>query len=565
MLGSGKEYEAPSTELEKTLAAAWQEVLGRERISIDDNFFEIGGDSIKAIQVSARLRKYGLKLGISDLFANPTIKQSAKYVRRTNCDRLPEQGIVEGEVELTPIQRWFFNNNFTHSHHFNMAVMLYSEKGFREEYVEKVFAKIVEHHDALRMVYIAKEDRMVQMNRGVEGKLFDLEIFNFENKCNIETEIENEANRLQAGLNLEKGLLVKLGLFKTTGGDHLLIVVHHLVIDGISWRILFEDFETGYRQLEQEETIRFQEKTDSFRYWSHKLKEYAESKALLRELPYWRAIEETKIEPLPVDYEIGRREKKSWDSEVVRMYLDEEETRKLLKEVNRAYKTNINDILLTALGLALKEWWGIKKSVVNLEGHGRETVIQDVDIGRTVGWFTSEFPVILGMSISGDLSYAIKFTKETLRRIPNKGIGYGLLKYLTPLHKKEGVSFTFTPEIGFNYLGEFDNNSNSENDGTVFTISRMKTGDAVNPDMEIVQALDINGMVMNDVLEFSFTYNKREFKSDNIRKLADCFKTNLIRIIEHCTGKEEEELTPSDVGDEELSIEEFNDIKEMVA
>jgi len=560
-------YAAPENNIEETLVEIWQKVIGVEHIGITDNFFEIGGDSIKAIQVSARLKKYNLDLKINDLFSSPTIQELASCVKETR--RTIFQGIVKGELELTPIQRWFFENNFVHSHHFNMAVMLYREKGFREAYVEKVFAKIMEHHDALRMVYITEGDRMVQMNRGMEGKLFDLEIFNIENKCNIETEIENEANRLQAGINLENGPLVKIGLFKTTGGDHLLIIVHHLVIDGISWRILLEDFETGYRQLEQGETLRFQEKTDSFQYWSCKLKEYAESKALLRELPYWRAIEETKIEPLPVDYEIGRNENKSSDSEAVHLVLDEEETRKLLKEVNRAYHTNINDILLTALGLALREWWGIKKSIVNLEGHGREIVIEDMDIGRTVGWFSSEFPVILDMSINGDLSYAIKFTKETLRRIPNNGIGYGLLRYLTPLQKKEGVSFTFTPDISFNYLGEFDSNnnsnSNSENDGTVFTVSQMKTGDAVNPDMEISQVLDINGMVINDVLEFSFTYNKRKYKSDNIRKLSDCFKANLIRIIAHCTGKEEEELTPSDVGDEELSLEEFNDIKEMIA
>ncbi len=558
-------YTAPESHIEETLVEIWQKVIGVENIGITDNFFEIGGDSIKAIQVSARLKKYNLDLKINDLFSNPTIQELARCVKETR--RTIFQGIVEGEIELTPIQRWFFDNNFTHSHHFNMAVMLYREKGFREEYVEKVFAKIVEHHDALRMVYIVKEDRIAQVNRGKEGKLFDLEIVNLKNKNNIQTEIENEANRLQAGLNLENGPLVKLGLFKTTGGDHLLIIIHHLVIDGISWRILLEDFETGYRQLDQGETIRFQEKTDSFQYWSRKLKEYAESKALLRELPYWRAIEETKIKPLPTDYEIGRKEKKSSDNEVVRLYLDEEETRKLLKEVNRAYSTNINDILLTALGLALKEWWGIKKSIVNLEGHGRENVIEDVDIGRTIGWFSSEFPVILDMSIEEDLSYTIKFTKETLRRIPNNGIGYGLLRYLTPPQKKEGVSFTFSPEISFNYLGEFDSNSNSsnDNDDTVFTFSRMKTGDAVNPDMEIVQSLDINGMVINDVLEFSFTYNKREYRSDNIWKLANCFKTNLIRIIAHCTGKKEEELTPSDVGDEELSLEEFNDIQEMIA
>ncbi|MCP4647341.1 MAG: hypothetical protein GY852_06340, partial [bacterium] len=211
--------------------------------------------------------------------------------------RVIDQGIVEGDVPLSPVQRWFFENNFTHSHHFNLAMMIHREKGFDEDIVSSVFKKIVEHHDALRMVYEFKGNKVIQENRGLGGELFKLQVFH-------EADIETEANHIQESIDLERGPLVQLGLFKTPQGDHLLMVIHHLVVDGISWRILLEDFALGYQQRMEGKNLKFQEKTDSFKYWTHRLKEYAESTALLRELDYWRAIEETGASVLPRDNDI---------------------------------------------------------------------------------------------------------------------------------------------------------------------------------------------------------------------------------------------------------------------
>jgi non-ribosomal peptide synthase protein (TIGR01720 family) len=550
-----EEYVPPGDKVEEILAGIWQKVLGIEKIGITDHFFKNGGDSIKAIQVSARLKAFGMSLKVNDLFSYPTISQLGKCVKYTQ--RNVYQGITTGEAALTPIQQWFFEKDFTGKHHFNHAVMLYKEEGFNETFIEKIFAKLVQHHDALRMVYdFNHEGRVVQRNRGVEGKLFDFEIFHFENKDNI----KEQANRVQAGINIEKGPLVKVRLFKTPEGDHLLVVIHHLVVDGVSWRILLEDFSTGYRQLQQGETLQFQQKSDSFKDWSCKLEEYSESKALLEELEYWKKIEEIQVELLPVDHKIEKREKKLRDNQTLRLQLNRKETGKLLTDVHRAYNTNMNDILLTALAMALKEWAGIEITAINLESHGREPVIEEIDTSRTVGWFTAQFPVLLDIKDTTELSYSIKSKKETLRHIPNNGIGYGILKYLTPPHKKQGVSFTLEPQVNFNYLGQFDD----PNGGGIFTFSHLETGNAASPEMESIYNIDINGMVVEGALTFSFTYNKREYETASIEKLLDRFHCSLLEIIEHCTARDEVELTPSDLGDEELSLEELDHIKEMI-
>ncbi|MCP4154861.1 MAG: hypothetical protein GY757_44475, partial [bacterium] len=290
------------------------------------------------------------------------------------------------------------------------------------------------------------ETTIIQRNRGIEDELFHLEVFDFKNltEKNIKKRIPMEASRLQAGMDLKTGPLVKLGLFKTASGDHLTIAIHHLVVDGVSWRILLEDIQTTLKQALQGEPLSLPGKTDSFKYWSEKMRQYAAGKygtKLFKELKYWETIENTEIIPLPVDREIHgitrkKRKRKYYDS--VTMNLDKTETANLIQKANWAYSTEINDIFIAALALALKEWSGLEKIRINLEGHGREPIIEDIDINRTVGWFTSQYPVLLDLKqISPDkqagqdkISYTVKAVKETLRRIPNKGINYGVLKYL---------------------------------------------------------------------------------------------------------------------------------------
>jgi amino acid adenylation domain-containing protein/non-ribosomal peptide synthase protein (TIGR01720 family) len=566
--------EAPQNQVQERLVEIWQQVLGIERIGINNNFFEIGGDSIKAIQVSARLQKYGLKMEIKDLFLNPTVKQLSQYIKKT--DRVIPQGPVEGEVPLTPIQQWFFQTYSTNYHHFNQAVMLYRQEGFDETMVKNVFNKIVEHHDALRMVYRfsstpSREAVVQQRNRSIGenavGKWFDFEVFDYKEtgEQDIGTPIREQANRIQASMDLETGSLVKLALFKTCGGDHLLIAIHHLVIDGVSWRILLEDLAPGYQQAQEGKDIRFQDKTDSFQYWSQRLREYADSEQILKESTYWKSLEEQKITPLPRDFDLANSpgNNKFKNIESVSLKLTDQETGQLLKEVNRAYGTEINDLLLAALGMAVNDWCGSPRVLVNLEGHGRESIIEDMNISRTIGWYTTQFPVVLDMEKTRDLSYTIKVTKEMLRRVPNKGIGYGILKYLTPAEKRAGLVFTHKPGISFNYLGQFGQEHKS--DKGLFRISHLSAGNTIHPELQPAFAIDINGMIgQKGELVLGFSYNKYEYKKSTIEKLVDMYRSNLLKIIRHCTQKEEKELTPSDLTYSDFSIKELEDLSSKI-
>jgi amino acid adenylation domain-containing protein/non-ribosomal peptide synthase protein (TIGR01720 family) len=555
-------YVPPGNEVEEKLAATWQEVLGVRRIGINDNFFQVGGDSIKAIQVSARLKKYGLEIKISDLFLHPTIKELGKCV--TEQQRVIYQGIASGQVELTPIQRWFFQSDFTNSHHFNQAVML-CRNNFDEAALKKVFTKIVEHHDALRMVYEVRENEIIQVNRGIDGKLFDFEVFDFRDEIdgdiNIEKRIETEAQRIQGEIDLERGPLVKTALFKTPTRDHLLIVIHHLVVDGVSWRILLEDIGSSFQQLERGGEIRFPAKTDSFKDWSAQLNLYAQSKKLLKELEYWKKLEDKKIPAISKDREIPGEKKKVKYLRDITLNLDEEKTGLLLKKVNHAYNTEINDILLAALAMAIHDWQGQENVLINLEGHGREGIIEGLDITRTVGWFTSQYPVLLKVEKAKELSQQIKTVKETLRQIPVKGIGYGILRYLTPMEKKKGKDFQLEPEISFNYLGQFG----QERYPGFFEVSPLKPGLVVSPELHQVYAIEINGMILEGKLNITFRFNCYEYEQQNIQQLVSSYKSNLIKIIHHCSHKKEKELTPSDVGCKNLSIENLRKIEKYTA
>jgi amino acid adenylation domain-containing protein/non-ribosomal peptide synthase protein (TIGR01720 family) len=558
---TGEEYVPPEDETQGNLTEIWQDVLGIDKIGVTDNFFMIGGDSIKAIQIAARLKKYRLELKIDDLFLNPTIKELATHVKAAG--RVIDQGTVEGEVPFTPIQHWFFRRNFTGGHHFNHSLILYRQAGFRETFIEKIFDKLTLHHDALRMVYKTEAERTVQWNRGLEGKRFDLEVFTLEDQGDAAAQIETEAQRIQESINLEQGPLVKLGLFKTPQGDHLLIVIHHLVVDGVSWRILLEDFSTAYRQLEKGEDIRFPAKTDSFKSWSEALNRYASTPALengtefRRQLDYWKQAETAPVDPLPQGRDIPADKNKTKYAETVSLELDLELTDALLTRVNHAYNTEINDILLTALGLAVKDWSGGSRTSIHLEGHGRESLIDGIDISRTVGWFTSQFPLLLDMGTAEQLPQQIVHVKETLRRIPDRGIGYGIFKYLVE-QEKQDVSFDREPRVCFNYLGQFlQDHARAD---AVFAASPMKTGSSISPESEMIYTLDVRGLIVDGKLKLSFVYNRFQYPLEEIEGLRDACKRHLEAIILHCTQKEGTRRTAGDFSASDLDEEEVEDI-----
>ncbi|MEK3902760.1 amino acid adenylation domain-containing protein [Paenibacillus sp. FSL R7-0179] len=568
---TGKAYSGPETEMEELLVDIWQDVLAMRQVGVEQNFFELGGDSIKALQIAARLSGRGYKLEIRDLFQYPEIRLLSKYIR--TVDRVIDQGIVRGNVELTSIQRRFFEQT-GFEHHYNQSVMLSWKKGLNEKALSLSLDKLVIHHDALRMSFYEYGEQVTAFNHGVQltdtANYYNLDIFDWskQTEVGIEQKIEFEANGIQAKMNIESGPLMRLALFKTKTADHLLFVIHHLVVDGVSWRILLEDLASLYEQALQGfslEELSLPEKTDSYREWASRLKEYSRSSKLHREIGYWNSRAEETASPLPKDYESLSGYISDCRDEIITLTV--EQTDMLLKRTHHAYNTEVNDLLLTALASAVQEWTGNKKVWISLEGHGREEIIREIDVTRTIGWFTSIYPIRLENDKPQDLSYLIKTTKDELRRVPNKGVGYSILKFITDrLSADERPSeltkdWRIQPEISFNYLGQMDGGSN---DNEQFTASSIPTGQEFSLNMSRSHVWDINGWVVNDQLQMNFNYSILQYKEETAKQFAALFHKHLLLVIEHCSTKQETEQSPTDFTYKQLSIEEFQSLSSQL-
>ncbi|MCP5051502.1 MAG: amino acid adenylation domain-containing protein, partial [bacterium] len=545
-------YMAPTTPLERVMVDIWEKVLGRENIGINENFFFIGGDSIKSIQIISRINSSGYKLEMNDLFQNPIISKLTQYVKKT--ERIPAQSAVSGPIPLTPIQKDFFEQSNARPHHFNLAVMLHSREELDKKILLQVFSHIREHHDALRMTYKAGNDenaaQVVQTNQGLDYPI-SLEEFDLKNSRDAAAALRDGTNRIQAGIDLENGPLMKVGLFRMDDGDRLLIAVHHLVIDGISWRILLEDIESLYSRYKKGEKPALPLKADSFKLWSETLAQYADGKSFLKEKGYWARLESENLSlpALPRDFEAGESLLKQ--SEKIEFSLGESETTLLLTEVNKAFNTEINDILLTALGLAVKKTFAQNHALIELEGHGREEILGDLDISRTVGWFTTKYPVMMNMSYADNPARQIKEIKETLRNIPNRGIGYGILRYLTAPENRQGIPFGLAPRVLFNYLGQFDADVNRM---SVFEMAKEFSGVEISLDNRMVYDYSVGGMVVNNRLIMSFTYSSAHYKPETAAALAGHLESELKQLIAFCGSREKTAFTPADFTYKGLSI-----------
>jgi non-ribosomal peptide synthase protein (TIGR01720 family) len=541
----GEEYVAPQSDLEQSLSAIWSEVLKVENIGIHDNFFKIGGDSIISIQLVAKARQQGIHFNVKDVFTYPTVASLAS-VARTQEDVLtlkPDQNPVKGAVALTPIQSWFFDQDLKEVNHFNQAVLLKAQESLDPSLLTQALKLLISHHDALRFRY-SKQPSQSWKQECLEDENISsdlLRVFDFSQTLDTDlaARIEEKASLLQQSLHIETGPLIKTALFDCGAQrpTRLFMVIHHLVIDGVSWRILLEDLERIYTQLAQGNVPTLLPKTHSYQQWAQGLKEYASSENLAQEVSYWKAIEE-QINSLPVDFNKGVADGPSLSTLAVS--LTAEETTDLLQKAPGAYRTQINDILLTALLLAIGDWKGTYDLSLSLEGHGREDIVKDIDLSRTVGWFTSIFPVYLSIEDPDDLATAIKTVKEELRQIPHKGIGYGILSYLTP---NSPLNHPHHPSLSFNYLGQWDNTLGSEG---FFSFSQESVGRNVSELNTSLHLLDINAEVKKGALHVAWTYSQNHYSSETLHTLSSSFIQRLKQIIHHCCQDHNFGYTPSD-------------------
>jgi amino acid adenylation domain-containing protein/non-ribosomal peptide synthase protein (TIGR01720 family) len=567
-------YVMPRTPAEKLLAGIWAEVLGLNQVGIHDNFFELGGDSILSIQIIARARKAGLQLNPSHLFQYQTVAELAPVAEKS----LPiqaEQGLVTGSVPLTPIQQWFFEQNFSEPHHWNQAILLEVRQTLEPSFLAKAVQRIIEHHDALRLRFGQEGSQWQQECKGLD----EIVPFSYVDLSHIPERdqgkvIELEASKLQASLNLSEGPLIRVALFDFGAGKagRLFLVIHHLAVDGVSWRILLEDLQTAYQQLSQGNAIQFPPKTTSFKEWSSRLTAYSQSETVFAELDYWlKMLSRTQITPLPVDYHrntgispaIGDQNgavprNTVASSAQVLVSLSVDQTQALLQEVPQAYNTQINDVLLTALVQTFARCIGRQSLLIDLEGHGREQLFENIDVSRTVGWFTTLFPVLLELKEIDRPGETLKSIKEQLRRIPNRGIGYGLLRYLSRDSAiRQELQAWPQAEVSFNYLGQLDQVLSRS---PLFTLSRESIGPLRSPQGQRSHLLEINGFVVEGRLQLEWTYSRNFHKQSTIEHLAQEFINALQALIAHCQSPDAGGYTPSDFPNIELSQEKLDQI-----
>nr|WP_282081998.1 non-ribosomal peptide synthetase [Aquimarina algiphila] len=550
VVGPAREYVGPETDEEKALVAAWESVLKKERVSIKDNFYQLGGDSIKSLQVVARLRQYGFVLKVGDILGTPVLQEMIPMMEKVGS--FIDQSEVEGEVILTPIQNYLFSSpNIPAPHHFNQSVLLKSKEGLDTKILADSISHLVRHHDALRMVYTQENGQWKQYNRKYTEDCYQVYYHDLREDKNALVTMGELCNKIQSSFDLAQGPLFVVGHFKVPDGDRLALICHHSVVDGVSWRILLEDLSSLYSQYQKEEELTLPLKTDSFQKWSLFQQEYAQSNTLRKERAYWEDMLAKDIPEFPIN-EVKQNDLIKSNKQVS-FSLSRDMTSAIKTKIHHAYNTEINDVLLTALGLAILDVLGVNQSVLNMEGHGREDIIDGLDISRTVGWFTSHYPLVLEVSNSKDVIENLIKVKDDLRKIPNKGIGYGIVKYLT-----EGFSKELKQTIKFNYLGEFDNNPGGDNESPIFEYGSEYIGDWKDKRNGDDILLDISGMIASGILNITISYNPSLFEDEKIKSLIDAYQNHLTLLIESLATIKENHVTPSDLIFSDLTIEELD-------
>jgi amino acid adenylation domain-containing protein/non-ribosomal peptide synthase protein (TIGR01720 family) len=460
------DHVAPTGVVEKAMAEIWADVLGVRRVGIRDNFFDLGGDSILSLQVASRARQHGIPLTSKDLFRQQTI-----------ADLLPVIGLAghgeadlpgrDGPAPLLPVQRWFLDNHPVESEHFNQWVLVSLPADVDHDRLRAAVRTLVEHHEALRMSF----------GDGAQ-------------------EVTVEAYDPFDGTGLFKAELA---------GPDLRLTAHHLVVDAVSWRILLDDLANAYAQIPLAAT------TTSIRSWAWHLADTSFD----HELEYWQAVGTSAV---PVDL-TGRNTAGS--ARTVDVQLSGQETKALLQAVPPVYRTQVNDVLLAALGAALAGWTGSDRTVLHMESHGRE----EFDFARTVGWFTSIHPVAI--TVPGeDWGTRLKAVKEQLRAVPGHGLGHGALGLLAKV------------PVSFNYLGQYE--------AATGPFSTLAMGLDQHPEHERMHVLDVGAIVRDGRLELSITYSDQLHRAETVQHLADEVLAGLRAIIEHCASPEAGGHTPSD-------------------
>lgn len=489
-----RDYVAPRNPVEAALAEIWERILGIKRVGIHDNFFELGGDSILSIRLIARAKQAGLHVPANLIFLHPTIAELADNLPRTP-DASKASAPLVGPAPLLPAQLWFFEQKLAQPHHYNQTLLLVPRRRLNRDQLEQSIRAIIEHHDALRARFVSSNGSWQQLIEPPEAVTLRVEAFDL---SAIAADLQPaalrvEAERWQRSLNLEQGPLFRAVLFELgeAAGQRLLLIAHHLVIDGVSWRILLDDLQRAYEQMEQNKPVELGERTLNVKEWADLLAARANSPELQRELTYWQ----------PIDAALADNREKELAGSVrkQRARLNREATERLLQQAAEGGKSRVEEVLLAALVQVLTRLSDTEEVAIEMEGHGRGAA--GGDVSRTVGWFTSLYPFRVKIPVEAKPAEVLSMVKSELRAVPAGGTGYGLLRYLkeSDLHGERSVSF--------NYLGQMEEFGTGE----LFTWAPEDAGELRSPEARRKYELEIDAVVAEGALEIVWSYSQNEF------------------------------------------------------
>ncbi|MCK5817811.1 MAG: hypothetical protein KAH18_00865, partial [Psychromonas sp.] len=504
-------YVAPRNEREAQLCHLWQAVLGVKKVGIHDNFFRIGGDSIVSIQLVSKMRRAGFTLQVKAIFDAPTIAQLSHLLKRsqTHIKIEAEQGVLTGKFDLLPIQSWFFEQTLEKPHHWNQSFMIKIPREIKSAEIEKALKILVKQHDMLRCNFHKIQTSYQQQyhdNTTHMGAPFKtLNVADLDDVA-----LYAKLTHIQSNFNYFDGPLWQAAHLThyQDGSARLFFAFHHLIIDTVSWRIIAQDV----IQLLTGKAL--PAKGSSYRQWVGAVQNYALTHQQERE--YWQTVCVYKsVSPL------------SGTVTQHTLSLTAEQTDVLLHQANLGFHTQINDLLLSALAIALSDVFASRVNHITLEGHGREVIDDTIDVKNTVGWFTSAYPVRLETYSSS--TETIIQTKEMLNIIPNKGIGYSALFSQQVTQK----ALAGLPQIVFNYLGQLGDQNNGSN-AADWQIVAEDSGQMIANENSDSLLLNINGAVQCGALQFTIASRSTDLLSYDF---ATRFQKALIDVIKQAALK----------------------------
>ncbi|MDJ0836657.1 MAG: amino acid adenylation domain-containing protein [Acidobacteriota bacterium] len=532
-------YVAPRSDAEAVLARIWENLLQVERVGVHDRFFHLGGDSILAIQVVAAANRKGLKIQARQVFQT---KDLAELAARADTRLAEDQGgELSGKVPLSPIQNWFFDKRPAHPNQFNQAFLLKPGRRLVADTLQKALLALVKQHDGLRLRFQKTAEGWQQFYSPLEsGTHLALHTVDLSNDDQPDASLRRHEEEAHGSLDITNGPVGRVVLFDS-GPDRpqqLLLTLHHLVVDGYSWRVLLEDLGSAYEQAARGEETELGLKTTSWRDWSLALDRLSGNGALDAEKDYWKNL--PVAEPLQADSPRGSN--LAADEQTCELILEEDLVKALDGAAHHAYGTRTGDFLFCALAQALQELRpGQTRVSFETEGHGREGLVEDLDVSRTLGWFTSLYPVCLQLK-GADPGEQLATVKQQLRDIPNNGLGFGVLRYLAT---SEGSARTERPgsAVLFNYLGRL---SRSSGETDLFPITPTSGRGSVHPRNPRFHELDIYGLEAEGRMVFHWRYSKERLERSRVERLAERFAFHLRSLVDHCLGRSEIKRTPAD-------------------